>query len=95
MTFIETYAKELVSPIIALVIWALNNLFKPRAKLLLAQPHTFTFLVQEPLRDEQGNIIKPTQTVHTISFLLKNDGTETAKNIELVFNWKPPCHNLP
>jgi hypothetical protein len=94
MSLIETYGKELVSAIVPFAIWTLNRLLRPRAKLLLAQPHTFTFLVEEPLRDEQGNIIKPTQTVHIMSLLLKNDGTETAKNVELVFNWKPPCLNI-
>ncbi len=94
MTFVESYGKELVSVIVPLVTWALNHLFKPKAKLFLAAPHTFTFLVQQPLLDQQGNQLSPAQTVHTMSLLLRNAGTETAKNVELVFNWKPPCLNI-
>jgi hypothetical protein len=94
MSLIETYAKELVSLIVPLVTWMLNNVFKPKAKLLLALPHTFTLLVQVPLLDKEGNQISPTQTVHTGSWLLSNAGTETAKNVELVFNWKPLCLNV-
>jgi hypothetical protein len=94
MTLIETYAKELVSLIIPLVTWILNNRFKPKAKLLYALPHIFTFLVQQPLLDEHGEQVRPTQTVHTGSLILRNAGTETAKNVELVFNWKPLCVNI-
>jgi len=94
MTFIETYAKELVSVIVPLVTWILNNIFKPKAKLLYSLPHIFTFLVQQPLLDEHGEQVRPMQTVHTGSLILRNAGTETAKNIELVFNWKPLCVNI-
>jgi hypothetical protein len=94
MSFFQTYAKELVSLAVPFVTWALARFFRAKAKLILANPHSFTFLVQEPLLDQNGNVITPTQTVRTSSYLLKNTGSETAKNVELVFNWKPRCINI-
>ena len=72
MTFLETYGKEIVSLLVPIIAWVLNNLFKAKAKLHVALPHKFTFLVQQPRLDEQGNTITPTQTVHTNSFIIRN-----------------------
>lgn len=94
MTFIETYGKEIVSLLVPLITWALNSFFKGKARLEIAQPHKFTFLVQQPLIDPQGNQVSPTQTVHTNSFIVRNSGRETSTNIEMVFNWKPMCLNV-
>ena len=94
MTYFETYGKEIVAIMVPFLTWGLNNLFKPRAKLLLASPHNFTFLVHQPRLDEEGNVMSPTQTVQTNSIVLRNAGKETAKHVELVFNWKPLCINV-
>ncbi|MBI1424873.1 MAG: hypothetical protein GC149_15610 [Gammaproteobacteria bacterium] len=94
MTFLQIYAKEIVSLVAPFVAWALARFFKAKAKIILASPHSFTFLVQEPLKDMEGTVINPTQTVKTVSYLIKNTGSEPAKNIELVFNWKPLCINI-
>ncbi len=94
MTFVETYGKEIVALCVPLVTWALNTFFKAKARLLFASPHTFTFLVQQPLLNAQGQQISPTQTVHTRSLLVWNAGKETATKIEWVFNWKPLCINV-
>lgn len=94
MTFFETYGKEIVSLFVPVIAWMLNTFFKAKAKLLLASPHTFTFLVQQPLLDPQGNQIAPAQTVHTRSLMVSNAGKETATKVELVFNWKPLCINV-
>jgi hypothetical protein len=94
MTFFETYGKEVVSLVVPLFAWALNTFFRAKAKLFLASPHTFTFLVQQPLLDPQGNQISPAQTVHTRSFMAWNAGKITATKVELVFNWKPLCINV-
>jgi hypothetical protein len=72
----------------------LGYIFRARAKLHIAKPHVFTFLVDEPLKDEDGNVLSPSQTVHTITHLVRNAGKETATNVELVFNWKPLCINI-
>lgn len=94
MSFIQTYAKEIVALVVPFLAWALNRFFKAKAKLIIASPHSFTFLVQEPRRDAEGNVLQQTQTARTVSYLIKNIGSESAKNIELVFNWKPLCINI-
>lgn len=94
MTFFETYGKEIVALLVPLLTWVLNTFFRAKAKLFLANPHTFTFLVQTPLLDPQGNQIAPRQTVHTRSLMVWNAGKETATKIEWVFNWKPLCLNV-
>ena len=93
MNFLQMYGKEIVSLLVPFLAWLLNTAFKARAKLQLAKPHSFTFLVQQPLIDTDGKTISSTQTVHTSSFVLINIGKETATKIELVFNWKPECIN--
>jgi hypothetical protein len=92
--FLQTYGKEIVSLIVPLLAWALNVFFKARARLFVARPHAFSFLVQEPLLDQQGNQISPTQSINTSSFVISNSGRETATKVEVVFNWKPQCVNL-
>lgn len=94
MSLFQQYAKEIVSLTVPFLAWGLARFLKAKAKLVLAKPHEFTFLVQEPLRNEKGEELSPTQTVRTISYLLKNTGSEPAKGVELVFNWKPLCLNI-
>lgn len=94
MTLVETYGKEIVAIATPLITWVLNTFFKSKAKLLLASPHTFTFLVQQPLVGTDGKQISPTQTVKTRSLMLRNAGREPATNLEWVFNWKPLCINV-
>lgn len=94
MINVADYGKEIVSLLVPFVTWLLNVGIKPRAKLIWTSPHSFSFLVQEPIRDAQGNILQPTQMVHTASIRVINTGRETAHKVELVFNWKPPYLNL-
>lgn len=94
MEFVGTYGKEIVALIIPFITWFLNVGIKAKAKLVWASPHSFTFLVQEPLRDDAGEILRPTQTVCTASIKVINSGRETATKVELVFNWKPHYVNL-
>jgi hypothetical protein len=94
MTFFETYGKEIVAVLVPFITWALNGFFKAKAKLHVALPHQFTFLVQQPLIDTQGTQVSPTQTVRTNSFIIRNAGREKATKVELVFNWEPMCLNL-
>lgn len=94
MTLLETYGKEIVALLVPLITWMLNTFYKAKAKLHLGNPHTFTFLVQQPLLDAKGNQISPTQTAHTQSLVVWNAGREPAMKIEWVFNWKPDCINV-
>ena len=94
MTFLETYGKEIVSLLVPVITLVLNSLFKAKAKLQVALPHQFTFLVQEPLINAEGQQVSPTQTVRTNSFIIRNAGRDKATKLELVFNWKPMCINI-
>lgn len=94
MVFIETYGKEIVALLVPVLTWILNAFFKAKAKLHVALPHQFNFIVQQPLVDAQGKQISPTQAVKTNSFLIRNAGREPATKVELVFNWEPMCLNL-
>jgi hypothetical protein len=91
---LQTYGKEIVALLVPLIAWSLNTFFKARAKLLISRAHGFTFLVPQPLVDQQGNQIRPNQTITTNSFVLSNAGRETATKIEIVFNWEPFCVNI-
>lgn len=94
MSFVENYGKVIVSFLVALLMWALNRYLKERARLQIATPHSFTFLVEQPIVGENKKIISPTQTVHTRSFYIINSGRETSTHIELVFNWRPQYFNI-
>ncbi|TXL62466.1 hypothetical protein [Zeimonas arvi] len=94
MNFIQIYGKEIFALLVPVVGWLLGTYFRTRARLEVAQPHRFTFNVQQPLVDQDGNVVKPTQVVDTKSMLIRNAGRDTATRVELVFNWKPMCINI-
>lgn len=94
LAFLQTYPKELVSVAVPIALWVLNNRLQPKARLVLGTSHFFTFLVQEPLRKEGGDVVSPTQTVNTASMQLINRGRVAATKLEIVFNWKPQHLNV-
>lgn len=94
MEFLFNHGKEIVSLLVPFITWFLNVGIKAKAKLIWASPHSFTFLVQEPLRGPNEVIISNTQRVCTASIRVINVGGETANKVELVFNWKPQHLNL-
>lgn len=89
MSFFSLYGKELFSFFITILTWILNNRFKSKAKLSYGYQHGFTFLLNEPLRNANGEVISNSQLVYTRSIILVNEGRESATNISLVFNYKP------
>ena len=94
MEFLKTYAKEFVALMVPLVTWFLNSKFKPRARLVWSTNHAFNFLIQEPRRNAAGEVISSTQMVRTASITLNNSGKDAAKNLEVVFNFKPAYMNV-
>lgn len=94
MEFFRTYAKELIALLVPVITGIINWLFRSSVRLIYSTPHGFTFLVQQPLIDPQGTVIKQTQTVHTRSYFFQNGGRGTAHHVEIVFNWKPPFMNI-
>ena len=67
MEFLKLYGKEIFSVAAALLTWTLNTYFKARVRLAYGELHNFTFLVPEPLRNPEGEVIRPQQLVHTRS----------------------------
>ncbi|HDY7809418.1 TPA: hypothetical protein RQK32_004384 [Vibrio vulnificus] len=59
MEFLQQYAKEIFALSVPLLTWFLNFYFKAKAKLHVASPHGFTFLVEEPVKDENGEVVSP------------------------------------
>jgi hypothetical protein len=94
MSFAITYLKEIVAFAIPFVAWALSRFFRSKATLILGNPHKFFFIVQQPLKDMEGKLIADRQNACTSSYVIQNTGSEPAKNVELVFNWKPMCVNI-
>lgn len=94
MEFVQTYGKELVSVLVPFITWYLNVGVKAKAKLIWASPHSFTFLIQEPLLDRAGAVLQPSQKACTASVRVVNVGRETATKVELVFNWRPHYLNI-
>jgi hypothetical protein len=88
--FFETYAKEIASAVVPFLVWLLTYLTKAKTKLQYATPHEFTFLINEPLKNSENVVIKQKQTVHTITHIVTNVGTQTATKVEVVFNYRPP-----
>ena len=94
MEFIQEYGKEIFSLSIPIIVLIVGNLLRAKAKLQLGVLHTFTFIVDEPQFDNEGNQISPKQTVHTSSHLIINTGKDSTTNIEIMFNWKPQYVNI-
>ena len=93
-TFLSTYSKEVVSLFVPLVTVILNRIFQNRARLVQSVRHSFTFLIQEPLLNEHGQVESPTQTVNTASMSVLNSGRVTATEVEITFNWRPQYFNV-
>lgn len=94
MELFQTYSKEIVALLVPFITWLLNAPQRDRVKLIHGTRHAFTFIVQQPLLNQQGQVVSPTQNVLTASVMIQNAGKKTAKNVEMVFNWKPMCINM-
>ncbi|MBP5100996.1 hypothetical protein, partial [Pseudomonas protegens] len=94
MSFLETYGKEIFAVVVAAVPWLLDR-FKGKARLQYSQSHSHNFLVQQPLFNPEGELVREVQTANTRSFIVYNAGRETSTKVEIVFNWKPVCNIWP
>lgn len=88
MNILSQYGKEIISILVPFITFLLNSYFKGSAKVSIGELHFFSFLIEEPLKDEHGNIVNTKQTVNTKSYIIVNDGREAAKKLELIFNYK-------
>lgn len=94
MNILSQYGKELISIIIPFITFTLSNFFNGKAKVSIGELHQFSFLIDEPLKDDGGNVIKEKQLLHTKSYMVINEGREPAKKLELIFNYKNMHLNL-
>lgn len=85
---------EVTSVAVVVLGFALNRMFRMKAKLLYSVRHSSTLLVEEPLLDKDGKKVADRQAVRTASIIVENAGLLPAKAVEITFNWKPPVFNV-
>ena len=94
MNIFAQYGKEIFAFIVPVFTLIINKYFKNSAKISYGELHQFTYLLNEPLLDKEGEVLQDTQTVHTQSYIFRNDGKEPATNVELIFNYAPMYLNV-
>ncbi|TDN47618.1 hypothetical protein [Scandinavium goeteborgense] len=94
MNILTQYGKEIFSFIVPVFTLILNKYFKNNAKISYSELHQFTYLINEPLLNQEGEVVKPTQTVHTQSYVFRNEGKDAATNMEVIFNYQPMYLNV-
>jgi hypothetical protein len=94
MSFLLDHLREVVSLLVPFITWILVNYFSGRPKLVRSNRHSFTYLINEPLRDASGNVIHQKQSVNVASMHVVNSGRTAAKSVEIVFNWEPQHFNV-
>jgi hypothetical protein len=94
MDFFWSHAAKIFSAATPFILWALNALLQPKARLFRQTRHRFTYLIQQPHVAPDGTILSPTQTVNTESVSIFNAGRSPATKVEIVFNWQPQNINI-
>ena len=94
MEFFETYAKEIFSLLIPIITLIISTSLRDKVKLKQSLSKAFTFLIDEPMKDDEGTILQDKQNIWTQTHTIYNSGKKTATNIEIIFNWKPYCLNV-
>ncbi|NVE93373.1 hypothetical protein [Altererythrobacter lutimaris] len=74
--------------------FALERIFRLKAKLFYSIRHASSYPVEEPLHDKDGKVIQKMQVVHTASIVAENTGLQPATDVEFTFNWKPPIFTV-
>lgn len=94
MNILSQYGKEIFAFAVPIFTFMLNKYFKSNAKLEYGVWHSFSYLINEPIRNDDGDVISPTQTVHMHSYVFKNEGRESASAVEVIFNFRPMYINI-
>ena len=94
MNLITQYGKEIFAFVVPVFTLILNKFFKNSAKVSYGQLHQFTYLINQPLLDQKGDVLRQKQTVHTESYVFTNEGREAATNLEIIFNFPPMYINI-
>ncbi|WP_432325241.1 hypothetical protein [Yersinia enterocolitica] len=94
MNILSLYGKEIFAFVVPVFTLLLNKFFKNSAKICYGVLHQFTYLIKEPLKNHDGETLREVQTVHTLSYVFKNEGREPATNVEIIFNYRPMYLNV-
>jgi hypothetical protein len=94
MNLLTLYGKEIFALTVPVFTLIINKFFKNSAKVCYGVLHQFTYLINEPLRNANNEVICNTQIVHTYSYVFKNEGKEPATNVEIIFNYSPMYLNI-
>lgn len=94
MNIFAQYGKEIFAFVVPIFTLILNKYFKNSAKISYGELHQFTYLINQPLLDQKGDVVTPSQTVHTQSYVFKNEGREAATGMEVIFNYAPMYLNI-
>jgi hypothetical protein len=94
IAILQAHSAEVVTLISVPLGIILTYLLRPRAKLVRSVRHASTLVVEEPLRADDGSIVRSNQVIHTASVSVTNLGREPAISVEIVFNWKPQFINV-
>ncbi|HDL8505635.1 TPA: hypothetical protein PXR55_000933 [Yersinia enterocolitica] len=94
MNILSLYGKEIFAFAVPVFTLLLNKFFKNSAKICYGALHEFTYLIQESLKNPDGEILREVQTVHTLSYVFSNEGREPATNVEIIFNYRPMYLNV-
>jgi len=94
MNIISLYGKEIFSLLVPLFTLFLNKFFKNSAKMCYGELHQFTYLINEPLKTADGEIVMQSQNVYTHSYVFINEGREPATSVEIIFNYPPMYLNI-
>jgi hypothetical protein len=94
MDFVKDHLREVITLLSPFIAWLLARYFKDKARLVYGNKHLFKYLIEQPLVDDSGKILSPTQTVDVISIWVLNVGREKAAKVEVVFNWEPQFINI-
>lgn len=70
------------------------RLMRLKPRLRYSVGHSWNMIVDEPLRDVEGNEVAAKQLVRTASITVSNTGLQAAKAVEVAFNWRPPIFNV-
>ncbi len=89
VTLLQTYGKEFFAVAMVLFSFGLHRIFRLRPKILYSVKHSSDYPINEPLLDQDGNVVLHNQIVRTASIIAGNNGLQPAKNVEFTFNWQP------
>lgn len=81
----------ILSPVIGFII---ASYFQAKVRLFHSPIHSYSYLINQPRLDENGNEVSPHQVVHTTSFTIYNGGRQSATMVDLIFNFKPQHFEL-